>query len=140
MQGTDDIKQMMSDVLDVTLTIFDCDRAGLIYPCDPETTVSHVPMERTRPEYPGAYASGTEIVTDPDVAQTFRIVRASSGPVKFGPEAEHPLPSAVTQRFSIQSFIGMALYPKVDKPWEFVLHQCSYPRVWTPQEEIVPRN
>ncbi|MCB0173624.1 MAG: PAS domain S-box protein [Anaerolineae bacterium] len=135
MQGTDDIKQMMSDVLDVTLTIFDCDRAGLIYPCDPETTVSHVPMERTRPEYPGAYASGTEIVTDPDVAQTFRIVRASSGPVKFGPEAEHPLPSAVTQRFSIQSFIGMALYPKVDKPWEFVLHQCSYPRVWTPQEE-----
>ncbi|MBN2394126.1 MAG: PAS domain S-box protein, partial [Anaerolineae bacterium] len=33
-----------------------------------------------------------------------------------------------------QSFIGMALYPKVGKPWQFVLNQCSYPRVWSPEE------
>jgi PAS domain S-box-containing protein len=29
----------------------------------------------------------------------------------------------------------MAVYPKADKPYMFGLHQCSYPRVWTPQEE-----
>jgi signal transduction histidine kinase len=31
--------------------------------------------------------------------------------------------------------IAMAVYPKVDKPYMFGLHQCSDPRVWTPQEE-----
>ena len=31
--------------------------------------------------------------------------------------------------------IAMAIYPKGDKPYMLGLHQCSYPRVWTPQEE-----
>jgi signal transduction histidine kinase len=31
--------------------------------------------------------------------------------------------------------IVMAVYPKVDKPYMFELHQCSHPRVWTPREE-----
>jgi PAS domain S-box-containing protein len=28
----------------------------------------------------------------------------------------------------------MAVYPKVDKPYMFVIHQCSRPRAWTPEE------
>ena len=35
-QGTNDLEQMMSDVLDALLTVFQCDRAWLVYPCDPE--------------------------------------------------------------------------------------------------------
>jgi PAS domain S-box-containing protein len=31
--------------------------------------------------------------------------------------------------------IGMAIYPKGAKPYMLGLHQCSYPRDWTPQEE-----
>jgi signal transduction histidine kinase len=31
--------------------------------------------------------------------------------------------------------IVMAVYPKVDKPYLFGLHQCSYQRIWTLQEE-----
>ena len=29
----------------------------------------------------------------------------------------------------------MAIYPKCGKPWQFLLHQCSYERVWAPEEE-----
>jgi PAS domain S-box-containing protein len=29
----------------------------------------------------------------------------------------------------------MAVYPKVDKPYMFGLHQCTYPRAWTTEEE-----
>jgi two-component sensor histidine kinase/PAS domain-containing protein len=29
----------------------------------------------------------------------------------------------------------MGVYPKVDKPYMFGLHQCSYARAWTPEEE-----
>ncbi|MBE2199168.1 MAG: PAS domain S-box protein [Anaerolinea sp.] len=134
-QGTNDLDQMMGDVLDAMLTIFACDRASLVFPCDPEAASWHVPMERTLPEYPGALALGIEIPMDPDVAQTFRLMRDANGPVKFGPESAHPLPPEVAEQFGIKSFMGMALYPKVGKPWELVLHQCAYPRVWMPQEE-----
>jgi PAS domain S-box-containing protein len=134
-QGTSDLGQMMSDVLDAVLAIFACDRAWLLYPCDPEAASWWVPMERTRPQYPGAFALGLEAPVDPDVAGVFRMVRASGGPVKFGPGSEHPLPAEPAKRFSIQSMIAMTVYPKVDKPYMFGLHQCSRPRAWTPQEE-----
>src|SRR5208337_2681301 len=52
MQGTNDIEQVMSDVLDTMLSIFECDRAFLVYPCDPDAPSFEAAMERTRPGYP----------------------------------------------------------------------------------------
>lgn len=137
MQGTNDLTQMMSDVLDVLLTIFDCDRAWLVYPCDPNAISWQSVMERTKPEYAGAYSLNHEIPMDPDVLRTFKAVRAENGPLTFLPESDNPIPTSVGERFNIQSFIAMALYPKGDKPYEFGLHQCSYPRIWTPDEKTL---
>src|SRR5215470_19553356 len=134
-QGTNDLEQMMSDVLDAALAIFNCDRAWLVYPCDLEATSWRVPMEHTRLEFPGAFAVGLDLPVDPEIAKVFQTVRASSSPVRFGPASEHPLPAEAAKRFSIQSMIGMAIYPKGDKPYMLGLHQCSYPRSWTPHEE-----
>ncbi len=133
-QGVSDMKVMLSDVLDVVLSIFDCDRAVLVYPCDPESPTWSSPMERTRSEYPGLLELGRIVPTDPDVAEIFRILLKSSDPVRFGPESEYSLVPDAEEKFGIKSFLGMALYPKVSKPWQFGLHQCSYNRVWTPQE------
>jgi PAS domain S-box-containing protein len=132
-QRTSDLEQMISDVLDVVLVTFKCDRAWLVYPCDPEVDSHRVRMERTRPEYVGAF--GVDIPNEPGVASVFRSVLASSGPVRFDPESDCALSSQSTERFNIKSMIAMAVYPKVDKPYMFGLHQCSHPRVWTPQEE-----
>ena len=134
-QGTNDLEQMMSDVLDAVLAIFNCDRAWLVYPCDPEAASWKVMMEHTRLEFPGIFALGLDLPVDPEIERVFRTVRASSGAVRFGPESQHPLPAEAANRFGIQSQIGMAIYPKLDKPYMLGLHQCSYPRVWTPQEE-----
>lgn len=134
-QGANDLEQMMRDVLEAMLAIFECDRAWLLYPCDPEAATWQVPMECTRPEYPGAHRLGVEMPIDPDMVTTFQTLRASIGPVKFDPESEYPLPSAVAHRFGFQSVIAMALNPKVDKTWALGLHQCSFPRVWTSEEE-----
>jgi PAS domain S-box-containing protein len=132
-QETGDLEQMMSDVLDAMLAVFDCDRAFLLYPCDPEAPSWQVPMERTRPEYPGALAQGLELTMDPDTANMFRTTLAVDGPVRFGPGFE-PLPRDVSEQFTIKSFIAVALFPKMGKPWQFGLHQCSHPRVWTAEE------
>ncbi|MCB0209574.1 MAG: PAS domain S-box protein, partial [Anaerolineae bacterium] len=134
-QGTNDIKQMMSEVLDVILSLFNCDRAWLVYPCDPETDFWEVPMEKTRPEYPGAGALGLKIPLTPEIATIMRLVNASSSPVKFSPKSEHNVPAEIAQNFSVQSMIATTFHPKSDKPWVFGLHQCAYARQWTAAEE-----
>src|SRR5207245_336853 len=80
-RSTNDLEQMMSDVLDAALSIFDCDRAWLMHPCDPEAVSHEVKMQRTRPEFPSLLGVGDEVPTDPETADMFRTVRASSGPV-----------------------------------------------------------
>jgi PAS domain S-box-containing protein len=132
--AANDLEKMMGDVLEVVLSVFNCDRAFLLYPCDPDTPVWTAPMERTKPEYPGVRKLGAEIPTDSDVAMSFKVLLNSNGPVKFGPESKYPLPIDVAEKFNLKSFIGMAIYPKVGKPWEFGIHQCSYPRAWSDEE------
>ena len=135
MQGTNDLEQMMSDVLDAVLEIFACDRAWLVYPCDPQAPSWRAAMERTRPECPGAFALGTDLPVDTEVAAVFGSARASSSAVSFGPAYELPVPVQVAERFSIRTQIAIAVYPKVDKPYLFGLHQCSRARLWTVQEK-----
>jgi PAS domain S-box-containing protein len=135
MQGADDLETMLSDVLDTVLSIFECDRAWLVYPCDPSAPSWRPVMEHTRADFPGAFALGSDIPMAAEIAEVFEAVRASAGAVRFGPGAEHPLPAKLAAGSSIQSQIGMAIYPKADKPYMFGLHQCAYPRSWTPQEE-----
>ena len=134
LHGTNDLEQMMSDVLDAALDVFDCDRAWLVYPCDPESASYRVPMERTRPD---SRAPSPEGSTCPSIRRSpgvLRAVRASDGPVTFGPGSELPLPTQLTERFGVQSQIAVAVYPKVFKPYVFGLHQCSRRRIWTPED------
>jgi PAS domain S-box-containing protein len=134
-QGTNDLEQMMGDVLDVVLSVFDSDRAFLIYPCDPEADTWMVPVERTRPEYLGVSMSGLEMPVDAEVAAMLRILRDSDRPVKFGPDSRYPLPAKVAKRFGFHSFLSTALYPKAGKPWLFGIHQCSHLRTGSQEEE-----
>jgi diguanylate cyclase (GGDEF)-like protein/PAS domain S-box-containing protein len=136
-QGTEDLEQMMSDVLDVVLSVFDCDRASLVYPCDPEAASWRVPMERTRPEHPGLFALGLEWPMDPQTAGLFQSALASDGPVRFGTGSEHPQPAGMEEQFGKLFGYCMALHPKVGKPWLFMVHHCLLPRTWTPEDEKV---
>jgi signal transduction histidine kinase len=134
-QGSSDLDRMLGEVLDAVLATFSCDRAWLVYPCDLDVDSRQVRMERTRPEYPGALGAGTDIPNDPETASVSRSALAARGPVRFDPESDCAIPSQVAEHFNVKSMIAMAVYPKVDKPYLFGLHQCSYSRAWTPTEE-----
>jgi PAS domain S-box-containing protein len=133
-QGTNDFEQAMSAVLDAVLAILACDRAWLLYPCDPRAAAWRVVMEQTRPEFPGASALGADVPMDAGVATVFAAARASEGALLFGPGHELRL-SPVIDRFTIRSQMAMALHPKGDEPYLFGVHQCSHARRWTSQEE-----
>jgi PAS domain S-box-containing protein len=132
--GTNDLEQMMGDALDAVLSIYNADRAFFLYPCDPNAPFWYVPMERTKPEYPGAFQLGVKWPMDAGAAQALQVMLDLDGPMRSGPGNEYELPAAIAQKFDFKSFMAMAIRPKVGKPWQFGIHQCSYARVWTPAE------
>jgi PAS domain S-box-containing protein len=134
-QGTSDLERMMGDVLDAVLATFGCDRAWLVYPCDPDADAHRVLMELTRPGYAGSLGSDVDLPNSPQLARVSRGALDAEGPVRFDPGSEQVLPPEIAERFGVKSMIALAVCPKVDRPYLFGLHQCSYPRVWTPREE-----
>jgi PAS domain S-box-containing protein len=135
LQASNDLNQMMSSVLDIVLSVFNCDRAFLLYPCNPDATSWSVPMERTKPEYPGVLELGINVPMSSDVAQIFKLLLESDGPVMFDQNTQHSLSTNASDRFGFKSFMSMALYPKIGSPWQFGIHQCSNARIWTTEEE-----
>ncbi len=134
-QQATDLEQMLRGVIDLVFSIFDSDRAWLFYPCDPDAPSFRVPIERARPEYPGALALNIDVPMAPGQADDCRIALESDGPVAFGPGFDRPMSLETARDFSVQSQMFMAIYPKVGKPWLFGIHQCSHTRVWTEEEQ-----
>ncbi|MBI4730647.1 MAG: PAS domain S-box protein [Chloroflexi bacterium] len=64
-----DVELMLKNVLDRVSFIFDCDRAWLFYPCDPDAPTFRVPFEISKPEYPGANALNTGACQKPKACQ-----------------------------------------------------------------------
>jgi PAS domain S-box-containing protein len=133
-QGADELDRMTSEVLKAALEIFACDRAWLVYPCDPRAASWRAIMEHTRPQFPGAFALGEELPTDAEVAAVFEAAQAAPGPVFSGSCYELKIPASA-DRFSVRSQIAMAIDAKGDKRHLFGLHQCSHARVWTGEEQ-----
>ena len=134
-QGVDNLEGMMSDVLDTMLTIFKCDRARLINPCDPDSTTWTVAMERNQPDFPCVVPKNVALALEPADAELFGLLRNASGPVQLHPTSDHPIGEAIAQRCQVKSMIASAVYPKIGKPWAIGLDQCSHPRIWTEHEE-----
>lgn len=135
MQGTNDVEQMMGDVLEAVLEIFASDRAWLLYPCDPDAPSWRPIMERTRPEFPGAAACGRDLPMTPESAEVARVALASSGALLRGGSHKHQPSAEIAQHFGVRSDMLMALRPKGDRPYLFGLHQCSRVRTWTKEEQ-----
>ena len=123
---------MLGQVLQEFLNFFSCDRAWLLYPCDPDAATYRVPMEQTRPQWPGAECKGLDIPTDKLAKQVFASALATSNAVRYDPE-EHPLnpDEAVNTAYSIRSQLTISIHPKIGKPWLLGIHHCTAPVVYS---------
>ncbi len=127
-----DSEDLLWEICGKVLEIFHCDRAWLLFPCDPLSSSWEVPIERTVAEFPGANTRGLTIDMTPDVAAIFQVALDSGGPVVYGPGG---LPLAEnTRSFNVKSQLSMAIFPRIGKPWQFGIHQCSYERTWRETE------
>ncbi|MFN8607307.1 MAG: PAS domain S-box protein [Vulcanimicrobiota bacterium] len=132
-QSAQSLEELLENVLGCMLSIFDSDRAYLLFPADPHSDYWEVPMECTRPEFPGAGGGGQRFPMDVGTSQAIAFLLAADGPLKFGPGG-HPVPPELTEAFATKAGLAMAIYPKVGRPWLVAMHQCSFARSWTDQE------
>ena len=134
-QRADDLEQMMQSLLQEMLAMFDCDRAWLLYPCDPQAETWEIPMECTRPAYPGAMAAGVKHPMEAHIAETMQLCLDRQEPFTLRPGIDVSDPAEAARQYQVESMLCLAIYPKTGKPWLFGLHQCSHPRVWHTNEK-----
>jgi diguanylate cyclase (GGDEF)-like protein/PAS domain S-box-containing protein len=130
------LDDFLVEILDQMLGIFACDRAWLMYPCDPDGSSWGIRMERTRPEWPGGFAMGTDFPMTPIVQTAQRAMLVSQGPVKFdSPRMAELVPlSAIEAQFSIRAQLTMSIHPKTDKAWVLGIHHCAQPYAFSDDE------
>lgn len=132
-----DVELMLQNVVKTVLPMFGCDRVWLFYPCDPDAPSFRVPVETSRPEYPGANTLNLEVPMAPSVAHDLREALASEDPLTYTLGQDKSVNDLSAKQFTVQSQMFQAIYPKMGKPWVFGMHQCSYPRLWTDEEKVL---
>lgn len=134
-----DLEAMIRQAIEAIRGIFDADRAYLVHPCDPHGPTWSVPVEATKPEYPGASQEKSSFAITPDIARDFERALNANEPVAYDPASGVPLASFTAQR-QTRSKLAMAIDPKIGQPWIIGLQQCAYDRVWTDQEKALFRD
>jgi PAS domain S-box-containing protein len=129
-----DLDQLMGDVLQELLSIFGCDRAWLVYPCDPDAPAFRILKEANVPKWPGALAVAVgDIPWNPDASALFTLANASEDPIRCDPATGVPIEPAA-RHFSVQSQMFLALHPKTGSAWIFGMHHCETAHIWTDEE------
>jgi PAS domain S-box-containing protein len=128
------LDHLMSEALDVLLDAFACDRAWLLYPCDPDALSWRVPMERTRHGWPGALAQGVDIPMNETTEAIFRRALADATPARNGPSFEKPVPEEIQEHYQVQTQMTLAIQPVAGQAWLLGLHACREPIDWTDEQ------
>lgn len=133
LHGQQNSEDILREVLESAFSIFQCDCAWLVSPCDPESPGFRIQVGKTAPKYAGLFPVGIDLPMHPAIAYFARILKNKETAITFGEQGQS-LPSDLTSTSGIQSSLGMIFHPRGEDRWMFGLHQCSYPRVWSSGE------
>jgi len=134
---TTDLEEMMDSLMAVLRTIFKCDQAWLLHPCDPDAPSWRVPFRSTSPKHPIHFGPEVDLPATPDLAENCSLALSSTDPVPLGLENTVKNVPEEAQDAAARSALLIALHPKIGRPWLMGLHQCSRERIWTPEEKLM---
>ncbi len=118
------LEQMLDSSLSEILAIFQCDRAWLLHPCDPDAAFFDVKMEKTVPQWPGACAANTPVEITPAHKVVIEQFLASPGPA-ITDLREATFEHDIMEAFSIKTQLSVVIETRMGKPWLLGLHHCS---------------
>ncbi len=129
-----DLEQLIGNVLEESLDIFQCDRTWILYPCDPEVSHWKVPFERTREGFLEASIVGESFEMFPSTRAVFQHLLADNKPItaQFGPGE---LAWDADDRYRIRSLVIMAIKPRLGSAWALGAHHCTHAKNWTKIEQ-----
>jgi PAS domain S-box-containing protein len=120
---------MFDGLLDEMLTLFECDRAFLGYPCDPTASEFSLVYERTLPEF--QREQGLTLPVDARTARSFqRALDLQGNAVRHDPESDPFSLEPDQNPYSVRSMLFVAVATGVDKPWLLGIQHCRTPRVY----------
>jgi len=128
-----DYDVLLSDTLEVTLSVLDCDRAWLAYPCDADADVQRVVVERTRAGWERSPENEAGVPVSKEIAALLRKLLASDAPVCTGEGADAKVPDSAA-RLGVRASMVQAVRPKMEQPYVFGVHRCAEARGWNDDE------
>jgi len=129
--GTD-LKVVLQNILEILLTVFDCDRAWLLTPLDPKSEEYDVQIMRTTEEF--FLPEGLTIPMDEQTAELMQITLDSPEPVRFYTSQEPKVPTLLTEAFQIKSQLITSIQPKIGSNMMFGMHHCRTEKIWSSDE------
>lgn len=127
------VEEMLFNVLSVVQDILNSDRAWLLYPCNPDAQSWKVPMEISKPKYPGAMIQNGEVPMSEEARQIFTHALHEKKAIFFD-YRDPSAPQETVEEFNVFTQIHIALFPKTSEPWLLGVHQCSHPKIWNKYE------
>lgn len=134
-----DVNNLIHQAVQEILDIFSVDRAWLLYPCDPQVTTWSVPVEASRPEYPGAFIEGLVMPIDATSKRVFTTA-LSCNDAFVNDFADDETAKDYLQRFQIQTQLCIALRPRIGNAWLLGMHQCTHKRNWSTEDKQLFRD
>ncbi|VAW89303.1 diguanylate cyclase/phosphodiesterase (GGDEF & EAL domains) with PAS/PAC sensor(s) [hydrothermal vent metagenome] len=122
--SSSNIEEMMNNSLDELLSIFECDRAWLLHPCDPNAACFDVKMEKARPQWPGACAENSSTAITPVHQQAFEQFLATTGPTIIDTRQDIFAREAL-EVYSTKTQLSIVIKTRMGKPWLLGLHHCE---------------
>ncbi len=129
------IEQMLNDILEIMLEMLLCDRAYILFPCNPNAPSYSIPFIKCRPGW--KVKPGYEARIDQEISDVIKAVFNAEDTLIYDPETKRQIRPYLRQALSVKSQIVMAVFPKTGDAWEIGLHQCSHDRVWTKQDSLL---
>ncbi len=127
-----DLKEILQNVLQILLDVFQCDRAWLLTPLDPSSEEYTVEIMRTTADY--FLPEGIKIPMDTETSKLMKITLQSDAPTAFYTSQDPRVPQMLIDGFSIKSQLLTSIKPKMGHYWMFGLHSCINEKKWSDDE------
>ena len=118
------IDELLNNAIQEVLDFFQCDRAWLLYPCDPTSDSFEIRTEKTRPEWPGGGSSNQPIAMSNEFRQVLTETLIQNRPLVWDSKQTPALQKSFNS-YSIKTQITLPLLTRVGKPWMIGLHYCA---------------
>ncbi len=130
------LENMLAEILTLMLDIFDCDRAWLIRPCNPDAPSWQLYAEKAREGFAGLPNDRRWRPMHPYVADKMREALQKRRPCRTGLHSPDDIGIEIDAKPAL-SQLFTAVFPRIDQPWMLGIHFCREARAESGHDELL---